>query len=31
MYCHAIQGDAKLSHTHKPWCCSLQFHAGWKV
>jgi len=22
MYRHAVQGDAKLSHTYKPWCYS---------
>jgi len=28
MYCHAVQGDAKLSCTHKPWSCPPQLH-GW--
>jgi len=28
MYRHAVQGDAKLSYTHKSWCCPPQFY-GW--
>jgi len=26
MYRHAVQGNAKLSYTHKPWCCPPQFY-----
>jgi len=28
MYRHAVQGDAKLSRTHKLWCCPPQLY-GW--